>query len=456
MKENIPVEKNRDYIINIDDQGHEGQGVGKVEGFTIFVEGALPGEKIEAKIVKIEKNFAYGKLLKVIESSDSRIETECSVFKKCGGCHLQHMKYKAQLDFKTKVVRDAIRRIGGLDNVLIKETRGMKESLRYRNKAQYPIGDVGGIPAFGFYASRSHEIIPGQDCIIQDKKSYEIAEDAVDFFQKHKIPSYDEKTHKGLIRHIVVRTGFKTGEIMLIIAANGDSIPNNKEFVDYMKTKKPEVTSIVLNINKENTNVILGYTNKVLSGRDYIFDKLGEYTFKISPLSFFQVNPIQTEVLYEKVVEYAGLTGKETVFDLYSGIGTISLFLSAKAKKVYGIEVVEPAVENAKENAKINGIGNAEFICGEAEKVVPELYAKGITADVVVLDPPRKGCDKQLLDTVVEMKPERVVYVSCNPATLARDLKVLSEKGYAAKEIQPVDMFPHTHHVETVVSLKRE
>lgn len=455
MKDNIPVEKNKDYIINIDDQGHEGQGIGKIEGFTVFVEGALPGETAEIKIVKVEKNFAYGKLLKIIKSSRFRVEPDCSVFKRCGGCHLKHMNYDAQLSFKTKIVKDAIQRIGGFEGIEIKETIGMKEPWNYRNKAQYPIGSIDGNLVFGFYANRTHEIIQGQDCIIQDKKGYEIAKNAVEFFKEKRISDYDEKTGKGLIRHIVVRTGFRSGEIMLIIAANGENLSNSKEFVDYMKSKNPEITSIVLNINKKKTNVILDRENKVLAGRDYILDKLGQYTFKISPHSFFQVNPVQTEILYGKTVEYAGLTGKETVFDLYSGIGTISLFLSDKAKKVYGIEVVEQAVENAKENARINNIGNVEFIAGEVEKVVPKLYAKGVQADVVVLDPPRKGCDRQLLDTVVEMGPERIVYVSCNPSTLARDLKMLAGKGYEAKEIQPVDMFPHTFHVETVVLMSR-
>ncbi|MGE5474193.1 MAG: 23S rRNA (uracil(1939)-C(5))-methyltransferase RlmD [Ignavibacteriales bacterium] len=455
MKDNIPVEKNKDYIIDINDQGHEGQGIGKVEGFTVFVDGAIAGEKVEAKIVKIEKSFAYGKLFKIIKPSNVRIEPDCSVFNRCGGCHLQHKSYDAQLRFKTKIVRDAIQRIGGLGDIQIKDTIGMEDPWNYRNKAQYPVGVIDGNMVFGFYASRTHEIIQGQDCIIQDKKSYEIAKNVVEFFKENRISAYDEKTGKGLIRHIIIRTGLNTGEIMLVVVANGENLPKNKEFVDYMKSKNPQITSIILNINKKNTNVILGYANKVLAGRDYIMEKLGEYTFKISPLSFFQVNPIQTEILYGKAVEYAGLTGKETVFDLYSGIGTISLFLSGKAKKVYGIEVVEPAVENARENAKINGVNNAEFLCGEVEKVMPELYAKGETANVVVLDPPRKGCEKVLIDTVVEMGPERIVYVSCNPSTLARDLKVFAEKGYKVKEIQPVDMFPQTYHVECCVLLAR-
>jgi len=454
MKQQIPVEKNQDYTIEIIDQGHEGQGVGKIEGFTVFVEGAIAGETVEVRIIKVEKNFAYGKLLRIIKEADSRIIPECPVFKRCGGCQLQHMSYEAQLSFKTKLVRETIQRIGGLENVKVYDAIGMKEPWNYRNKAQYPVGTIDNNIIFGFYANRSHEIIEGQDCIIQDAKSYEIAKHAALYFQEHKIPAYDEKTGKGLVRHVMVRTGFKTGKIMLVIVTNAYNFPESQAFCEYIKSKFPEIKSIVQNINKRNTNVVLGDSSKILMGSDHILDKIGEYTFKISPLSFFQVNPIQTEVLYEKAVEYAGLTGKETVFDLYSGIGTISLFLSAKAKKVYGIEVVMPAVKDAIENANFNNIKNTEFICGEVEKVVPELYSKGVKADVVVLDPPRKGCESVLIDTVAAMGPKRIVYVSCNPSTLARDLKVFAEKGYVAKEIQPVDMFPQTHHVETVTLIE--
>jgi len=451
----VPVEKNVDYTIDITDQGHEGQGVGKIEGFTVFVEGAIAGESVEVKIVKVEKNFAFGKLLKILKKSESRIIPSCPAYARCGGCQLQHMSYEQQLKFKTKLVRETIQRIGGMEKVQVNEAIGMNQPWNYRNKAQYPVGTVDGKMVFGFYASRSHNIIEGEDCIIQDKKSYEIAKYAVGFFQEQKIPAYDEKTGKGTIRHIMVRTGFKTGEIMLAIVTNAYNFPQSKEFVEYIKLKYPEVVSIVQNINRRNTNVILGQTNRILCGRETILDKIGEYTFKISPLSFFQVNPIQTEVLYNKAVEFAGLTGEETVFDLYSGIGTISMFLSAKAKKVYGIEVVEPAVNDAIENTKLNNITNTEFICGEVEKIVPEMLRKGIKADVVVLDPPRKGCERVLIDTVVEIGTERIVYVSCNPGTLARDLKIFSEKGYKCEEIQPVDMFPQTYHVECVVLIEK-
>lgn len=455
MNKKLPVNKNQNYIIDIVDQGHEGQGVGKIDGFTVFIEGALPGETVEAKIVKTASSHAFGKLLNILEQSQDRIQPFCDVYKRCGGCHIQHMSYEAQLRFKTHRVREAVNRIGGLD-VQINDTIGMSDPMNYRNKSQYPVGMQDGQVVMGFYAGRTHEIISGQHCSIQHFVGIEAAHAVRDFISEKKIPVYDEKTGKGIVRHIVTRVGFETGESMVVLSANSDKLPFAGELVDYVRSRVPEITSIVHNINKKNTNVVLGAKNMVLYGRDHIIDRIGEFKFKISPLSFFQVNPVQTKVLYDKALEYAGLTGDETVFDLYCGIGTISLFLSQKARKVYGVELVEPAVKDAVENARLNEVSNVEFICGETEKVVPKMVRKGVRADVVVLDPPRKGCEESLLETVVEMKPERIVYVSCNPATLARDLKILDEKGYKAKEIQPVDMFPHTYHVESIVLLQNE
>ncbi len=455
MKKELPVKRNETYTIDITGQGHEGQGVGRIDGFTVFVEGVLPSEKVEIKIVKAAPSHAFGKLLNVIEPSPARIQPFCSTYKRCGGCQLQHMTYEAQLEFKTNIVREAVQRIGGMEGVEIKHTIGMNQPLNYRNKAQYPVGVQGEQVVIGFYANRSHEIIAGTQCEIQHKRGFQIAGKIKEFIEGKGIPVYNEKSGKGIIRHIVTRVGFSTGEIMAVVAANADNLPYKDELVEFVEREMPEITSLVHNINKKNTNVIFGEQNKVLFGRGYIIDTIGKYQFKISPHSFFQVNPVQTEVLYSKALEYARLTGKETVFDLYCGIGTISLFLSDNFKKVYGVELVQPAVEDARENAKLNGISNVEFICGEAEKVVPEMYAKGIRADVVVLDPPRKGCDRVLLETVAAMKPERIVYVSCNPSTLARDLKILDELGYKTKEIQPVDMFPQTYHVETVVLMSR-
>lgn len=456
MKQQLPVKKNEVYTIEITDQGHEGQGVGKVNGFTIFIYGALPGEKVEVKIVKVTSSYAYGKILNILKPSPARVEPFCSVYKRCGGCHLQHMSYEAQLEFKTNRVKEVIRRIGGLENVNIKDVIGMYNPLNYRNKAQYPVGILDNRVVIGFYANRTHEIIPSESCMIQHPRGVELANLIKDFIIQKGIPIYDEKTGKGVIRHIVTRVGFATGETMIIVVANTDRLPFGNELVDYVKQKAPIITSIIHNINKKNTNVILGEENIVLYGKDHIIDQIEKYKFKISPLSFFQVNPLQTEVLYKQVVKYAELTGSEIVFDLYSGIGTISLFLSEKAKKVYGIEVVEDAVKDAVENAKLNCISNVEFIAGEVEKVVPDLKARGISPDVVILDPPRKGCEKELLGVISEIQPKRIIYVSCNPSTLARDLKILDGLGFKTEEVQPVDMFPHTYHVECVVLLKRK
>ena len=457
----IPVEKNQNYIVDITGLSSEGLGVAKVEGFTIFIEGAAAGEQVEIKAVKLQKSFGYGKLLRILKESPYRIEPKCSVVKRCGGCQLQHMSYKEQLDFKTQQVKDALSRLGGLKDVVVHDTLGMEEPWRYRNKAQFPVGaaldkESGVIkPVIGFYAERSHEIVDTSTCHIQDEINDPVVELVREFIVKHGISIYDEATHRGLVRHIVTRKGFKTGEVMVCIVANGDKLPYQNVLVELLKEKTAGLKSVVLNVNTKQTNVIMGDRNIVLYGEDHITDYIGEFKFKISPLSFFQVNPVQTEVLYAKALEYAALTGRETVFDAYCGIGTISLFLSRNAKKVYGVEIVPQAIANAKENARINHVDNVDFILGESEVVIPKLYKEGVKADTIVVDPPRKGCDVKLLDVLAEMKPERVVYVSCNPATLARDLKVLVEKGFRVVEVQPVDMFPQTVHVETVVLMSR-
>ena len=454
MEKVIPVEKNRNYIVDISGLTGEGFGVARIEGFTVFVDGALPEEQAEIRIVKVLKNYAFGKLLKTIKASPGRIEPPCGVVKRCGGCQLQHMSYEAQLQFKTRQVKDAIERIGKLKDVTIYDTIGMDDPWRYRNKAQFPVG-MGGDVMIGFYANRSHEIIDTPQCAIQDAVNDNVIQTVSEFIKKYDISVYDENTGKGLIRHIVTRKGFRTGEVMVCIVINGDSIPCDKALAEMLLSSIENLKSVVLNINKKKTNVILGDRNIIIFGEEAIYDYIGEFKFRISPLSFFQINPIQTEVLYSKALEYADLKGDETVFDAYCGIGTISLFLSNKARKVYGVEIVSQAIDNAKENAKLNGIKNVEFIAGESETVIPELYNKGIKADVIVVDPPRKGCDEKLLDVIAQMGPERVVYVSCNPATLARDLKYLTERGYGVKEIQPVDMFPQTVHVETITLIKR-
>ncbi len=512
------VEKNKNYEIDITGMTHEGQGVGRIDGLAVFTDGVIEGERAQIRIIKLNKTYAVGKLISIINPSPARIEPFCSEYKRCGGCSLQHMDYGAQLAFKTKLVRDNLERLGGLKDVLVHDTLGMSNPLNYRNKAQYPVAVSGENIVTGFYAARSHDVIDSEECGIQDTVSNSIRMIVRQFIIDKRIPVYNEATGKGLIRHIVTRVGFHTGEVMVVLVVNGGALPGGaaEELVKRLTgadltqgwgsktdaavsggiinapktqdkpdssntpakpespdttvidaantaeanivhgTRSPAVKSIYLNINKERTNVILGTENILLYGSETITDSIGKYSFMISPHSFFQVNPVQTEVLYSKALEYAGLTGSETVFDLYCGIGTISLFLSDKARKVYGVEVVEAAIDDARKNASLNGIKNTEFIAGEAEKVVPELYSRGVRADVVVLDPPRKGCEESLLSLLAEMQPERIVYVSCNPATLARDLKHLDSRSYKAVEAQPVDMFPWTGHVETVVLMSRQ
>ena len=455
MKKKIPVNINKNYPIKISGLGHSGEGVGKIDGFTVFVERAIPEDYIEAKIIKVKSNYAVGKLNEIITSSSHRINPPCPIADQCGGCQIQQIDYQKQLEYKTQLVKDNIDRIGKIKDVIIHPTIGMQQPWNYRNKAQFPIGKEKTV-TIGFYAKGSHNIIETDTCLIQHSDNNGIIRTIRNFINEFKISIYDEKKHKGLIRHIVTRVGFHTGEIMITLVINGETIPHLDELIGRLKDSNTNTVSIHLNINKNKTNVILGKENKLVYGKRYITDYIGDIKFEISPLSFFQVNPLQTKILYEKALEYADLQGNEIVYDAYCGIGTISLFLAQKAKKVIGVEIVEEAIEDAKRNAKLNNIKNTEFYIGKAEEVIPRLYQQGQNADVVVLDPPRKGCDQKLLDTIIEMKPKRVVYVSCNPSTLARDLKYLEKNGYKTIEIQPVDMFPHTMHVESIVSLKKQ
>ncbi|KNY29547.1 23S rRNA (uracil(1939)-C(5))-methyltransferase RlmD [Pseudobacteroides cellulosolvens] len=445
------VEINKEYRITITGMNHEGQGVGRVDGFTVFVDDALEGEEVLVKITKVNKSYSVGRLVEIINPSDNRTQPFCTSFEKCGGCSLQHMSMDAQLRFKTNLVKESVKRIGKLENVVIHDTIGMKDSLYYRNKAQYPVGISLNKPIAGFYARRSHEIIECKGCGIQNKTSDRIKDIISEFIYRNKIVPYDETKGTGLVRHIMTREGFKTGETMVVIVINGKDFPHKDKLVQELVHKEPSVKSIYLNINRKNTNIIMGEENVKIYGEDFITEYIEDLKFRISPLAFFQVNPVQTGVLYGKALQYAKLTGNEVVYDLYCGTGTISLFLARKAKRVYGIEIVADAIKDAVKNAEINGIKNAEFIVGEAENV--ELTQK---ADVVVLDPPRKGCDEKLLATLVDMGPKRIVYVSCNPSTLARDLKYLAENGFEVREVQPVDMFPHTAHVECVVRIQRK
>lgn len=452
---NKPVEKGKKYELKVVDIGNSGEGIGKIQGFTVFVEGAIPEDKLLIEITKAKKTYAIGKIIKIEKPSPYRIKPICDVVHKCGGCQIQHIDYPYQLQLKKNIVKSAVERIGKLENVLVHDVLGMDEPYKYRNKAQFPISMEKGCSIIGFYRKGTHKIVNIKNCKIQHDINDKVLNIFKKFIDEKKISAYDEKSGRGLIRHVLTRVSYATGDLMIVIITNGKNIKFKNELVDRLISEIPQIKSIVQNINTKKTNVILGNQCKTLYGSDKIVDYIGDLKFEISPLSFFQVNPFQTKVLYDKAMEYANLTGNETVFDIYCGIGTISLFLAQRAKKVYGIEVIEEAIKDANENAKLNNIDNAEFFVGKAEKVVPKLYKKGLKADVVVVDPPRKGCEKTVLETIAKMEPKRVVYVSCKPSTLARDLKILDELGYETVEIQPVDMFPHTMHVETVVRLCR-
>ena len=452
----MSIQKNQEYVVDIIDNGFEGEGIAKIDNFTIFIPGTIKGEKVKIIIVKVLSSHGFGKIVEIIEKSQARQEVDCNTYKRCGGCNLRHVKYEETLKMKQNAVQSLVNKT--LKNKLqVKETVGMENPLHYRNKAQYPIGiNKQGEPVIGVFANRTHEVIPIDNCLIQNKKSEEIAKFIVEFIKEKNISIYDEKTGKGLVRHIVTKVGIKTGEIMCVIVINGHKIPNESELVENLKTRYPEIKAIVKNINIKNTNVILGQENINLYGNGYIEDILGEYKFKISPLSFYQVNPVQAEKLYDLGVSMAEITKDDVVFDLYCGIGTISLFMSKFAKKVYGIEIVEEAVKMAKENAESNNVSNTEFFAGDVEIVLDDLINnKGIKADVVMFDPPRKGLDKKSIDNILNIRPKKIVYISCNPATLIRDLADF-ENEYDIKTIIPVDMFPFTSHVEccSVLQLK--
>ena len=455
------MKKNEKVILTIEDVGVNGEGIGKAFGYTLFVKDAIVGDKVEAVVTKAKKNYGYAKMLNILEPSPCRVEAKCPVARQCGGCQIQELSYEAQLEFKAKKVRGNLERIGGFDSEVLDAVMepicGMEKPFYYRNKAQFPIGtDRNGCVVTGFYAGRTHQIIPNTECALGVSVNQEILENIVAFMNQYRITAYDEETQTGLVRHVLIRYGFKTKELMVCLVINGDKIPNADKLVDKL-TAITGMTSITYSVNKENTNVIMGKEIGVLWGQSYITDYIGDVKYQISPLSFFQVNPMQTETLYGLALEYAGLKGEETVWDLYCGIGTISLFLAQKAKKVYGVEIVPQAIDDARNNAKINGIENAEFFVGKAEEVLPEQYERNkVYADVIVVDPPRKGCDETLLQTMVEMNPERIVYVSCDSATLARDLKHLCDNGYALQKVRPVDQFPMTVHVETVCLLSKK
>ncbi|WAA09175.1 23S rRNA (uracil(1939)-C(5))-methyltransferase RlmD [Fervidibacillus albus] len=448
MTENLPVKKN-DYVdIHFEDYTHDGMGVGKIDGYPIFVEKALVGEHAKIKIVKVKKSYGYGKLIELYKKSPFRREIPKEEEHKYGGCQIQHMTYEGQLKFKENYVRQVLKKIGKLEDVHIRPIIGMDNPEHYRNKAQMPVGDKNGKLITGFYRPRSHEIVDTDESIIHLQKINEAVKVVKEVASTLGIPAYDEKAHKGVLRHIYARYGRETGELMVVLVTRTEQIPKKKQLVTELTRRLPQLKSLIQNMNPKRTNVILGEKTKVLWGRENIYDYIGNVKFAISAKSFFQVNPVQTKVLYEKALEYANLSGKETVIDAYCGIGTISLFLAQKAKNVYGVEVVGDAIEDARRNAELNEMTNVEFAVGKAEEVIPKWAEEGIQADVIVVDPPRKGCDEKLIQTMLEMKPARIVYVSCNPSTLARDLHMLESGGYRTIEVQPVDMFPYTSHVE--------
>lgn len=512
LVEDCVFKKDMELELLIEDMGVEGEGIGKIKSTIFFVKDAILGDQVRVKIMKMKKNYGYARLLEILKPSIYRVEPRCKYYRQCGGCQIQVLDYQKQLKFKENKVQNNLKRIGGVSLVssinpieieepsdkqknisFISPMIGMEEPYYYRNKAQFPIGtDSNGKIVAGFYAAHTHHIIPNQKCFLGVDINEKILDIVIAFMEKHQISSYNEITRKGLVRHILIRFGFSTKEIMVCLVINGKHLPHKEELIKKLQMLEG-MTSIVLNINEKNTNVILGEKVINLWGKNFITDYIGNVKYQISPLSFYQVNPIQTKKLYETVLEYAGLTGKEIVWDLYCGIGTISLFLAQKAKKVYGVEVIDLAIEDARNNAKINGIENVEFFVGKVEEVLPTFYENimlkdikivdqiGIQKisdkkiekeekivkeqvqvndmlypDVIVVDPPRKGCDEKCLETIVKMKPDKVVYVSCDSATLARDLKYLCEREYKVEKVQPVDMFPHTVHVETIVLIQKK
>lgn len=495
--EQAPVAKNDELVLTITDMSEEGNGIGRTEGYALFVKDTVPGDTVKVKVMKTKKNFGFARLVELLTPSPDRVEPVCPVAASCGGCQIMHCDYERQLSWKEEKVANCLRRIGGVfvmtekeaekfsgktdgqkegeknsgkiedqknvyfdsmegKPVIMEPIMGMDEPYYYRNKAQFPVGyDSNHCVVTGFYAGRTHSIIPTDKCYIQAKENEEILKTICGFLQEENISLYDEKSHTGLVRHILTRKGFATGEIMVWLVINGDKLPSAQKLVNRLKTFAG-MKSIGININKQKTNKILGEKCVTLWGEDYITDYIGSIRYQISPLSFYQVNPVQTEKLYGKALEYAALEGQENVWDLYCGIGTISLFLAQRAKKVYGVEIVPQAIADARQNARLNDISNVEFFVGKAEEVLPQQYEEnGIYADVIVVDPPRKGCDSVALETMLRMAPKRIVYVSCDPATLARDVKILVEGGYELKKVSTTDMFPHSGHVETIVALHR-
>ena len=449
-----PIKKNDRTTVYIEDLTHDGNGVAKIDGYPLFIQGALPGETAEIHVMKTLKNFGFAKVINILEKSPDRVEAPCGYFSQCGGCQLQHLSYQGQLKWKQNMVANVVKRLGKIDAPVL-PVKGMEEPWHYRNKSQIPFAqNEAGQMVAGFYKTKSHSIVDMERCLIQTGEADVVMADLKRELEILGVRPYDEKSHQGMLRHVVVRKGRATGEVMVVLVTKSKKFPQASAAIEKIRALIPNVTSIVQNVNGEKTNVIFGNDTFTLWGKDTIEDTIGNVRFEISARSFYQVNPVQTEVLYKQALDYAQLTGDERVIDAYCGIGSISLFLAQKAGHVMGVEIVEQAIEDAKRNAALNGFTNTYFEAGPAEEVIPRWYKEGKEADVLVVDPPRKGCDEALLNTIIEQKPKRVVYVSCNPATLARDLRILEDGGYKTQEVQPVDMFPHTTHCEAVAWLE--
>ncbi|MGP1585325.1 MAG: 23S rRNA (uracil(1939)-C(5))-methyltransferase RlmD [Schwartzia sp. (in: firmicutes)] len=455
MGKDIPVQVGTLYEMTVERLGHSAEGVGRIDGFTVFVPGALPGERVRLKIVAVKKNYAVGTVEKRLTGSPDRVVPRCPVYEACGGCQLQHLSYAAQLTAKRQQVIDAIERIGGLKSVLVHPVKGMEDPWHYRNKVQFPVGRVGGKIAIGCYASGSHDVIDTENCYIEREGNNDLVNAMREAVQKFGIPVYHEDRHTGVLRHVMGRVG-ENGDLMAVLVTAVPELRRSREIVRFLRKKLPRLVSVQQNIQTYRNNVVLGRETVLLWGKPTIEDSIGQLTFHISPRAFFQVNTEQAAVLYRQALDYAALTGRETVLDVYCGTGTITLFLAQRAHRAIGIEIVAPAIRDAKKNARDNHIKNAEFLVGDATDVMPRLYRDGIRPDVIVVDPPRAGCTPTVLQSIAAMHPHRIVYVSCHPASLGRDLAILTNLGYQTKEAQPVDMFPMTSHVETVVWMSRE
>ena len=451
---NVPVKAGAEYIVNISSLGSSGEGVGRVSDFTVFVNGALPGEEVKAKITEVKKTYAIGKLMEVVKASPERIKPACPIYAECGGCQLQHISYEGQMQVKRQQVKDAMERIGHQKDLTVLPVLGAENPWHYRNKVAFPVGKEKGKTIIGCFAQGTHKIIDASNCLIQDELNNDAINAVKEIIDKLGIPAYNEDTHTGVMRHVVARTGMK-GQLMVVLVTATQELKRKKEIIKMLRSRLPQMVSLQQNIQTYRNNVILGRETKLLWGRPTIKAKLGKFAFNVSARSFFQVNTRQAEVLYDTALEYAQLTGKETVIDAYCGTGTISLYLAQKARKVYGVEIVSPAIKDAEKNARENNVRNAEFIVGDCTKVMPRLYKQGVRPDVVVVDPPRAGCTEAVLQTFASMQPKRIVYVSCNPATLARDIEIMAKLGYKAKKVQPVDMFSHSSHIESVALINR-